>query len=65
MGILPGDALRVVADPDVDYVQDASHGPGQRLAKRGPISVAYSEPEQVIITVLWNTTEQYSRKEKT
>ncbi len=58
------DVLRCIADPDVSYSCHAEYGDGAMTAKRGPISVGYKPKAGVITTVLWNTTEQYQRKDE-
>jgi hypothetical protein len=53
------DALLVLRDPEVDYVQSDRDG---RVAKRGRVSVAYDPDTRVVITVLWNTGDLYPRR---
>ena len=60
MGLSPAEILHIVEHPEVDYAQN-DRNPGMRVAKSGDVSVAYNENDRVVVTVLYNTQEEYTR----
>lgn len=61
MNVTVAEVEDVVRRPEVDY-GTPRYGATSRNAKKGRITVAYDG--DVVITVLWNTQEQYKREGK-
>lgn len=66
MGIEPADAIEVLTAPGrIDY-PCSEHGPhrGYRTVWHGDYGVAYNPANRHILTVLYNTTQEYVRPGK-
>lgn len=57
MGLTRRDVLAVLLRPEVSYQQTR----GGRMWQRGLIAVVTARDEPVVITVLWNRKEDWSR----
>ena len=61
MGLTDAEVLQIVLEPETAYAQPR-RGRDQWLAQRGRHAAAYNPVDRVIITVLYNTQEQYQRR---
>lgn len=61
MGLEEGDVLQALANPAIDYCSPPKYGGQTRVAVLHPIAVPYDPTTETIITVLWNTQEEYAR----
>lgn len=57
MGLARRDVLAVLLRPDVTYQQTR----GGRMWQRGALAVVTARDEPVVITVLWNRKEDWTR----
>lgn len=64
MGVGHDEVVTCAHRPDVSWTGTQYNGTPQTTAKRGRITVILNERGDTVITVLWNTTDQYQRKEK-
>ncbi len=60
MGLSIDDVLLVIADYEVCYEQ-SNYDDDETVFKRGDLSVVFSIPNNTVITVLYNTQENYER----
>ena len=60
MGLSYAEIIHVIEHAQVDYGQ-SRYGDDQRIAKCGNISAAYNAKKGVVITVLYNTQDEYAR----
>lgn len=57
MGLTRRDVLAVLLRPEVSYQQTR----GGRMWQRGPVAVVTARDEPVVITVLWNRKDDWTR----
>ncbi len=60
MGLTRDDVLLVIADYEVCYEQ-SNYDDDETVFKRDDLSVVFSIPNNTVITVLYNTQENYER----